>query len=126
VTVVITTHLMDEAEQLADDVVIVNHGRVLVRGTPHSLMAATGGAQVRFRTNPALDVKRLQERMGLPVRLEPGSGFVIEQEPSPAVISALAIALEEQHTLLSELRVGNPSLEEAFLELTGTEVRNGT
>jgi ABC-2 type transport system ATP-binding protein len=121
VTVVITTHLMDEAEQLADDVVIVNHGRVLVRGTPHSLMAATGGAQVRFRTNQALDVNRLQERMGLPVRSENRSGFVIEQEPSPAVISALAVALEEQHILLSELRVGNPSLEEAFLELTGPE-----
>ena len=126
VTVVITTHLMDEAEQLADDVVIVNHGRVLVRGTPHSLMAATGGAQVRFRTNRALDVNRLQERMGLPVRSENRSGFVIEQEPSPEVISALAVALEEQHILLSELRVGNPSLEEAFLELTGPEAAPAT
>ena len=124
VTVVITTHLMDEAEQLADDVVIVNHGRVLVRGTPHSLMAATGEAQVRFRTNRALDVNRLQERMGLPIRSENRSGFVIEQEPSPAVISALAVALEEQHILLSELRVGNPSLEEAFLELTGPETEH--
>jgi ABC-2 type transport system ATP-binding protein len=124
VTVVITTHLMDEAEQLADDVVIVNHGRVLVRGTPHSLMAATGEAQVRFRTNRALDVNRLQERTGLPVRSENRSGFVIEQEPSPAVMSALAVALEGQHILLSELRVGNPSLEEAFLELTGPEAEH--
>jgi len=126
VTVVITTHLMDEAEQLADDVVIINHGRVLVRGTPHSLMAATGGAQVRFRTNRAPDVNRLQERMGLPVRSENRSSFVIEQEPSPAVISALAVALDEQHILLSELRVGNPSLEEAFLELTGPEAESVT
>jgi ABC-2 type transport system ATP-binding protein len=118
VTVVITTHLMDEAEQLADDVLIINHGRVVVRGTPDSLMAATGGALVRFRTSAALDLPRLQSRLGLPIRPTGQQGYVLEEQPSPALISALTKALEDQNVLLSELRVGNPSLEDAFLELT--------
>jgi ABC-2 type transport system ATP-binding protein len=120
VTVVMTTHLMDEAEQLADDVLIVNHGRVVVRGTPDSLMAATGGAYLRFRVGGALDMNRLQLQLGrhITIRATGRTGYVIEQEPTPALISALAGALEEQNALLAELRVGNPSLEEAFLELT--------
>ena len=121
VTVVITTHLMDEAEQLADDVLIINHGRVVVRGTPDSLMAATGGALVRFRTGAMVDVDRLQSRLGLPIQSTGRNGYVLAEQPSPALISALTSALQEQHVLLSELRVGNPSLEEAFLELTRSD-----
>jgi ABC-2 type transport system ATP-binding protein len=121
VTVVITTHLMDEAEQLADDVLIINHGRVVVRGSPDSLMAATGGALVRFRTSAGLDLARLQSRVHLPIRSSGGNGYVLEKPPSPALIAALTSALEEQNALLTELRVGNPSLEEAFLELTRSE-----
>jgi ABC-2 type transport system ATP-binding protein len=121
VTVVITTHLMDEAEQLADDVLIVNHGRVVVRGTPDSLMAATGGAHLRFRTSATLDLAALGARLGHPVQPTERNGYLIEMEPSPSLVSALTRALEEQHALVSELRVGNPSLEEAFLELTRSE-----
>ncbi len=121
VTVVITTHLMDEAEQLADDVLIVNRGRVVVRGTPDSLMAATGGAVLRFRTNAKLDLSRLGARVGQTVRASERNGYVIETEPTPALVAVLTSALEEQHALISELRVGNPSLEEAFLELTRVE-----
>jgi ABC-2 type transport system ATP-binding protein len=122
VTVVITTHLMDEAEQLADDVLIINHGRVVVRGTPDSLMAATGGALLRFRTNATLDLPRLSSRVGQEVRASERNGYLIETEPSPALVVALASGLAEQHALISELRVGNPSLEEAFLELTRAEI----
>jgi ABC-2 type transport system ATP-binding protein len=122
VTVVMTTHFMDEAEQLADDVLIINHGAVVVRGSPESLMAATGGAQLRFRTVANLNLPQLSARVGHEVGSLERNSYVIQSTPSPELISALTSGLEEQHALLSELRVGNPSLEEAFLELTRNEI----
>ena len=84
-------------------------------------MAATGGAHLRFRTSATLDLAALSARVGHAVQPTERNGYLIETEPSPSLVSALTRALEEQHALVSELRVGNPSLEEAFLELTRSE-----
>jgi ABC-2 type transport system ATP-binding protein len=118
VTVVLTTHFMDEAEQLADQVTIINHGAVIARGTPAELVASTGAAQVRFRTAAPIDVPWARGVLGQPVADLGSNRYVIESEPTPAVIAALSQALERENVLLTEMRVGNPTLEEAFLELT--------
>lgn len=123
VTVVITTHLMDEAEQLADDVAIINGGQLVSQGSPSTLMAQTGTSQIRFRTHTPIDTMLLGRALGAPVRESEGQGYLIEAGPSPSLVAALASTLARQQILLTELRVGNPTLEETFLELTrATEI----
>jgi len=59
VTTVLTTHLLDEAERLADDVVVVDHGRVVAAGTVQELTSRGSTGQLRFASTPGLDVDQL-------------------------------------------------------------------
>ena len=58
VAVLLTTHLMEEAEALADQVVIVDHGRVVAQGSPAALTATADQQELRFRARPGMDVQR--------------------------------------------------------------------
>jgi ABC-2 type transport system ATP-binding protein len=118
VTVVLTTHFMDEAEHLADQVAIVNHGTVIALGTPAELVASTGSSQVRLRTSAPIAEDRARLTLSFPLQSGSANNYVIDVVPSPAVIAELTRWLEAEGILIAELRVGNPSLEEAFLELT--------
>jgi ABC-2 type transport system ATP-binding protein len=59
VAVLLTTHLMDEAEALADQVMIIDQGRVVASGSPASLTAQSGEQQLRFRARPGMDLTTL-------------------------------------------------------------------
>jgi ABC-2 type transport system ATP-binding protein len=123
-TVLLTTHLMDEAERLADRVAIIDHGRLIALDTPAQLTGAQNATTVRFVAKAGLDCAQLA---ALPSarraeELRPGS-YILETAAAPALVAELAAWLRDQQVTLSELRVGNGSLEELFLRLTGAEVR---
>ncbi|EWM11017.1 ABC transporter ATP-binding protein [Kutzneria sp. 744] len=127
VGVLLTTHLMDEAETLADQVVIVDHGRVVASGSPQEL-TSSGSAeqQLRFRARPGMDTKLLVD--ALPENLEvdevgPGS-YVVAGCIDPQVVSTVTAWCAQQGVLAEELRVARRSLEDVFLELTGRELRS--
>jgi ABC-2 type transport system ATP-binding protein len=124
VTVVLTTHLMDEAERLSDRVVIIDNGRVVTSGTPAELTA--GGARVvRFDGPAGLDRAALRAVLPGPVRVEedgPGR-YTIEGEIRPELLAALTAWCAEQGVMPEGLRVGRRTLEEVFLELTGRWLR---
>ncbi|HVB62785.1 MAG TPA: ABC transporter ATP-binding protein, partial [Ktedonobacteraceae bacterium] len=125
VTILLTTHLMDEAERLADRVAIIDHGRLLALDTPAQLTGAQTANVVRFVAPARLDCAQLA---ALPSarkaeEIRPGS-YLIESEQIAALLAELTAWLRDQHITLSELRVGNGSLEDLFLRLTGTEVRD--
>ena len=63
VAVILTTHYLEEAEQLADHVVIVDHGRAIAAGRPQDLVATAASAALRFTTAPGLDISVLQGRL---------------------------------------------------------------
>jgi len=122
-TVVLTTHLMQEAEQLCDRVGIVHHGRLVAYGTPSEL-TTTSAADVRFSAARGLDLEKLARALDLPVIQvrEPRVGeYVVDAAPTPALVAALAAWLENQDILVSELRAGRGSLEDVFLRLTSEE-----
>jgi ABC-2 type transport system ATP-binding protein len=122
-TVVLTTHLMQEAEQLCDRVGIVHHGRLVAYGTPSEL-TTTSAADVRFSAARGLDTEKLARALDLPaVRVrEPRAGeYVVDAAPTPALVASLAAWLDDQDVLLSELRAGRGSLEDVFLRLTGED-----
>ncbi len=123
-TVLLTTHLMDEAERLADRVAIIDHGQLIALDTPTGLTGVQNANVVRFVATAGLDCTQLA---ALPSarkaeEIRPGS-YLIETEAAPALLAELTAWLRDQNITLSELRVGHGSLEDLFLRLTGAEVR---
>ena len=123
VTVMLTTHAMDEAEHLCDRVAIVDHGRIVAEGAPADLTRSIERDEVGFVSEPGLAVDALAAALGLPagsgVR-EPRPGeYVVTAAGSPALVADLAILMRDQGHQIDELRTGRRSLEEVFLRLTG-------
>ncbi|AHH97079.1 ABC transporter [Kutzneria albida DSM 43870] len=127
VGVVLTTHLMDEAETLADQVVIVDHGRVVAGGSPQQLTCGSDGEQqLRFRARSGLDTSLLVSALpeGCTVdEVGPGS-YLVGGRVDPQVISTVTAWCAQQGVLAEEMRVAKRSLEDVFLELTGRELRS--
>jgi ABC-2 type transport system ATP-binding protein len=125
VTIMLTTHAMDEAEQLCDTIAIVDHGRVVACGSPADLTRGEIDDAIRFTAAPALDVADIARALGLAGTevSEPRPGeYVVRSAATPGTIADLAIWLRDHDVRLGELRGGRRSLEEVFLRLTG----NGT
>ena len=121
VCVLLTTHELEEAERLADRVVIVDHGRVVADGTPAALRSMAGSAEevVRFGAPAGLDVGALGSRLGGAAVTEEAPGeYVVATAPTPATVAALTAWLAEHDLPLADLRAGRQSLEDVFLRLT--------
>jgi ABC-2 type transport system ATP-binding protein len=126
VTVLLTTHDLDEAERLADHVIIIDHGRVLAAGTPADLMASGQRDEIRFGAAPGLDVASLGGVIGAPVvEVAPGE-YRVDAAPTPATVAALTGWLAERDLSLGDLRAGRQRLEDVFLRLTETAASAGS
>ncbi|AUI57943.1 ABC transporter ATP-binding protein [Amycolatopsis sp. BJA-103] len=126
VSVLLTTHLMEEAETLADTVVIVDHGKVVVEGSPQSLTVDAGeAAQLRFKARTRLDTGLLTAALpeGHLVRESAPGTYLVEGAIDPQVVSTVTAWCAQQGVMPEELQVGKRTLEEVFLELTGRELR---
>jgi ABC-2 type transport system ATP-binding protein len=125
VTVVLTTHFLDEAEQLADTVVVVDAGIVVATGSPADLTRAGAEGQVRFRSPIGLAVDGLCAALpfGSTVVEERPGRYLVTGEVSPQLLAALTAWCAEQGVLAEDLAVQRRSLEDVFLELTGQEPR---
>jgi ABC-2 type transport system ATP-binding protein len=120
VTVVLSTHLLDEAEELADRVAIVDHGRLVALGTPDELTHGAHGA-VEFSAEAGLDVAGLAAHLGVEVaELRPGR-YELRGEADPALLARLTAWLADRDVRLGELRAGKRSLEDVFLRLTAED-----
>jgi ABC-2 type transport system ATP-binding protein len=120
-TVLLTTHFMDEAEQLANRVAIVDRGKLVALDSPEGLRRSVAH-ELRFVTEPAISPQRVAAALGVSghlVERENDGTIVLRIEPSPEKIAELTAWLATQNALLTELRAGSRSLEQAFLTLTG-------
>ncbi|NLE82864.1 MAG: ABC transporter ATP-binding protein [Rhodococcus sp.] len=125
VSVLLTTHLMDEAEELADELVIIDHGSIVASGTPAQVTRHGAEGTLRLTTRPGLDVGSLTSTLPAGFRVHesaPGS-YVVEGAIDPAVVTRVATWCSDLGALVSEIRVDQRSLEDVFLELTGKELR---
>jgi ABC-2 type transport system ATP-binding protein len=125
VTVVLTTHLMDEAERLADDVVVVDAGRVLAAGTVAELTRHGAAGQLRFRATPGLDLDQLLTALpeGCVAKESPAGQYLVEGPVAPQLLAAVTAWCAGNGVYADDLRVETRSLEDVFLELTGEAVR---
>ncbi len=125
VTVVLTTHFMDEAERLADQVVVVDHGRVVAVGSPRELMAAGAQGTLSFRADAGLDVVGLAAALPGACRVDevsPGR-YVVQGQVDPRLLADLTAWCAARDVMPEGLSVGRRSLEDVFLDLTGPELR---
>ncbi|MFF8957206.1 ABC transporter ATP-binding protein [Streptomyces sp. NPDC014894] len=125
VSTILTTHFMDEAEELADDVAIIDAGRVIARGSPEQL--CRGGAEntLRFTGRPGLDVNSLLK--ALPDGTEateptPGT-YRIAGRVDPLLLATVTSWCAQHGVMPDGISVERHTLEDVFLELTGKELR---
>jgi ABC-2 type transport system ATP-binding protein len=126
VSVLFTTHLMEEAEALADQVVIIDHGRVVAQGSPAELTTVGAQRQLRFAAPPGLDIGQLSTALPEECRASeprPG-GYLVEGRIDPQVMATVTAWCAQQGVFAEDLRVARRSLEDVFLELTGRELRS--
>ena len=126
VGVVLTTHFMDEAERLADHVVIIDHGRAVAAGSPGELTGSAG--QLRFRAEPGLDTDNLLAALppGSAAKESPAGHYLIEVDGGviqPALLAAVTAWCADRLVLPSSVRIESRTLEDVFLELTGRDLR---
>jgi ABC-2 type transport system ATP-binding protein len=125
VTVVLCTHLMEEAEQLADLVAVVDKGRIVVADTPARLTGVGAENTVRFLGPPgmaALDLLTALPDGATFVENAPGA-YVLTAPVTPHVLATLTAWCAAHGVLPRELAVERASLEDVFLELTGRRIR---
>jgi ABC-2 type transport system ATP-binding protein len=127
VSVLFTTHLMEEAEALSDQVVIIDHGRVVAMGSPAELTSSsTTQRQLRFRARPGLDLHPLATALPQDCGAsEPRPGeYLVDGLIDPQVMATVTAWCAQQGVFAEDLRVSRRSLEDVFLELTGRELRS--
>jgi ABC-2 type transport system ATP-binding protein len=115
---------MDEAEQLADRVAIIDNGQLIALDTPAALTRIGSGNAVRFTGTPGLDIAGLSALPSATEAREERTGvYVIETHDAPALLAELTAWLRDAKAELTALHVGHGSLEDVFLRLTGKEMR---
>lgn len=129
VSVLLTTHMLDEAERLADDIVIIDAGRVVAAGTPEELTSRDAGG-LRISAAPGIAIADAAAAISaacdgaVVTGAETGPGeYVLTGPTTPAAIAALAQWCAARDVAITELRVDGISLQDVFLNLTGRKVR---
>jgi len=122
-TVLLTSQYLDEAEQLADEVVVLSNGRVAATGTPGQLRAQVGAARIRvvLRDGASASPGHLRELLGEGDLEADGRTLTL---PAPYGLSSLASAVRRLEPLgadVADVALQRPSLEEAFTVLTGED-----
>ncbi|WP_309056958.1 ABC transporter ATP-binding protein [Streptomyces sp.] len=125
VTTVLTTHFMQEAEELADDVAIVDAGRVVAQGRPEEL--CRGGAEntLRFTGRPGLDLGSLLKALPdgtAAAELTPGT-YRISGDVDPQLLATVTTWCAQHGVMPEGIAVERHTLEDVFMELTGKELR---
>jgi ABC-2 type transport system ATP-binding protein len=126
VSVLLTTHLMDEADALADQVMIIDGGRVIADGSPQQLTGAEGGRQLLFRATPGLAVDGLTAALpdGYWVDESRAGRYRVHGPVDPHILVAVVSWCADRGVLPDCLQVSDRSLEDVFLDLTGRELRS--
>ncbi|MEV6372376.1 ATP-binding cassette domain-containing protein [Micromonospora musae] len=121
VTVLLTTQYLEEADQLAGEIAVVDHGRVIAQGTPEELKAKTGGQSLAVRPADVVDLPTVVSIVGAVAGVAPeiAQNTVTVPVNDQRVMPAVVRRLDEAGIVVAELALRGSSLDEVFLSLTG-------
>ncbi|WP_431884724.1 ATP-binding cassette domain-containing protein [Micromonospora wenchangensis] len=128
VTVLLTTQYLEEADQLADEIAVVDHGRVIAQGTPEELKAKTGGQVLTVRPVEAADLPTVLAVVGEVTGVDPEVTQTMVSAPvtGPGTLPAVVRRLDDAEVYVAELALRGSSLDEVFLSLTGHRAEDET
>ncbi len=121
-TLVLTTQYLEEADQLADDIIVIDKGRIIAQGTPTQLKDEAGRASVVVTVSDASDLPRAAALVGAAadeVHVERSSRRVTAKAGGLADMLAIGAAVEASGISIDDLGLQRPSLDDVFLHLTG-------
>lgn len=121
-TLLLTTQYLEEADQLADDIVVMDRGRVIAKGTPLELKRQAGNASLVVTVSHAEDLptaRELMARAGAEVHVDPGARQLTAAAEGIADMTRVASWLQEGRIEVDDIGLSRPSLDDVFLSLTG-------
>jgi ABC-2 type transport system ATP-binding protein len=127
-TVVLTTHYLDEADALADRVVVIDHGRVIADDTPERLKAGTAGDRVRLvaaRVDEVGDVAEALRRATGARPVVDGTAITVQVGDGAELVGDVIVDLAARGIRVASTEVARPTLDDVFLTLTGRSLREG-
>ena len=124
VTIFLTTHYLEEADELADRIGIINHGRLMAEGTPTELKRSLGNDVIIARVDGGAErarkaVENLDGVAGVDVK---GGEVIIQVSNGAAAISSVALALNRQQVDVNEITLRTPTLDDVFLSVAGARM----
>ena len=127
VTIVLTTHYMDEAERLADQVHVIDRGRLIASGSPYELTRGTGSSTIRLVVTepfPPEAPASLQATLGAGTEVRPvtAHSLMITGPADASTLAKVSAWCDEQGVLPESLTLGQRTLEDVFLQITGREL----
>jgi ABC-2 type transport system ATP-binding protein len=125
-TVLLTTQYMEEADRLADQIVVIDTGRVIADGTADQLKERLGGDMLEARVTHAADLERATALLADVVHAAPvldadQQRVAVPTTGGTTVLLAAGRRLEDEHIALDDLGIRRPSLDDVFLTLTGSK-----
>jgi ABC-2 type transport system ATP-binding protein len=128
-TVLLTTQYLDEADQLADRIAVIDRGKVIAEGTSGELKASIGSGALHVRLRDPenrSDAERvLSQTLGVAVRLESDPALLSARVSDPERVAHALAELSRTGVVLTDFSLGQPSLDEVFLALTGRPAGDG-
>lgn len=122
-TVLLTTQYMEEADQLADDIAVIDRGAVIATGTPDELKVKVGGQVIDVRPTSADHLETVasivRDLIGAAPTVDTDGKLVTGPVPDPSVLAEAVRRLDDAGVAVNELALRRASLDEAFLALTG-------
>jgi ABC-2 type transport system ATP-binding protein len=123
-TVILTTQYLDEADQLADHIAVIDRGKVIAHGTPSQLKASIGAATLELKLNDKSEYEKAKEVIQSLLLVEghfSSEGILTAPLSDPELITDVLLALRNRNIQLSEVSVKTPTLDEVFMAITGHE-----
>ena len=121
-TLLLTTQYLEEADQLADNIVVINNGRIIAQGTPLQLKQQAGNASLVVTVSHATDLPAAREliaRTGAEVHVDVGARQLTAAANGIADLTRVAGWLQERAIEVDDIGLSRPSLDDVFLSLTG-------
>ncbi|MPW39572.1 ATP-binding cassette domain-containing protein [Thermococcus sp. 101 C5] len=123
-TIFLTTHYMDEAEQLADRIAIIDHGKIIAEGTAEELKKLVGNDVIYLKLDTPEELKCLQGEFIRGCKVLPDGRVALEVDNAAEALPRLFELANERGIKIIEVTYHRPTLNDVFLHLTGREIRD--